>query len=95
VPWSRIVWVHALRPSLGPVLGVYGIIIATLFSGSVAVETVSSWPGLGRLMVDGLLSRDVFLVAGCALAGAMLIALGNLVADLLRVVTDPRIREVV
>ena len=93
VPWSRLVWVHALRPSLGPVLGVYGIIIATLFSGSVAVESISSWPGLGRLMVDGLISRDVFLVAGCTLAGAMLVALGNLAADVLRVVTDPRIRE--
>jgi ABC-type dipeptide/oligopeptide/nickel transport system permease component len=92
VPSRRLLWVHAFRPSLQPVLGVYGIIIATLFSGSVAVESITSWPGLGRLMLDGLMSRDVFLVAGCAAAGALLVALGNLVADLLRAWVDPRVR---
>lgn len=93
VPRQRLIWVHALRHSLRPVLGVYGIIIATLFSGSVAVETIAGWPGLGRLMVDGLFSRDVFLVAGCALAGAALVAIGNLIADVLRVMVDPRVGE--
>lgn len=93
LPPSRLVWVHAGRQSLPLVLGVYGIVIATLFSGSVAVETITAWPGLGRLMLDALLSRDLFLVAGCALAGAVLIALGNLVADVLRAVADPRLRE--
>ena len=93
VPRSRLIWVHSLRPSLQPVLGVYGIIIATLFSGSVAVERITSWPGLGDLMLKGLLGRDVFLVAGCAMAGALLIALGNLFADVLRVFVDPCVRE--
>jgi len=93
VPVHRLVWLHALRPSLRSLLGVYGIIIATLFSGSVAVETMTAWPGLGRLMLDGLVSRDVYLVAGCALAGAVLIATGNLVADTLRAAIDPRVRE--
>jgi peptide/nickel transport system permease protein len=93
VPRSRLIWVHSLRASLQPVLGVYGIIIATLFSGSVAVERITSWPGLGDLMLEGLLSRDVFLVAGCAMVGALLIALGNLFADVLRAFVDPRVRE--
>ena len=93
VPRSRLIWVHSLRPSLQPVLGVYGIIIATLFSGSVAVERITSWPGLGDLMLEGLLGRDVFLVAGCAMVGALLIALGNLFADVLRAFVDPRVRE--
>jgi len=93
VPRSRLIWVHSLRPSLQPVLGVYGIIIATLFSGSVAVERITSWPGLGDLMLEGLTSRDVFLVAGCAMVGALLIALGNLFADVLRAFVDPRVRE--
>ena len=93
VPRSRLVWVHALRPSLQPVLGVYGIVIATLFSGSIAVERITSWPGLGDLMLEGLLSRDVFLVAGCAMVGALLIAIGNLCADVLRGFVDPRVRE--
>jgi peptide/nickel transport system permease protein len=90
---TRLVWLHAGRQSLRPVLGVYGIVIATLFSGSIAVETITAWPGLGRLMLDALQGRDLFLVAGCALAGAGLIALGNLLADVLRAATDPRVRE--
>ena len=93
IPRSRLIWVHAFRASLRPVLGVYGIIIATLFSGSVAVEVITGWPGLGRLMLDGLESRDVFLVAGCALVGALMVAIGNLVADVLRALADPRVRE--
>jgi len=92
VPRSRLIWVHAARQSLRPVLGVYGIIIGSLFSGSLAVETIASWPGLGRLMYDALVARDLFLVAGCALAGAMFIAAGNFLADVLRALVDPRVR---
>jgi peptide/nickel transport system permease protein len=90
---ARLLWIHAARQSLRPVLGVYGIVIGTLFSGSLAVETITAWPGIGRLMYDALVGRDLFLVAGCALAGAVLIALGNVIADLFRAVVDPRIRE--
>ncbi len=93
VPPSRLLWVHAARQSLGPVLGVYGLMIGTLFSGSLAVEMMTAWPGLGRLTYDALTNRDLFLVAGCALAGATFIAAGNLVADVLRATLDPRVRE--
>ena len=93
VPPSRLVWIHAARQSLRPVLGVYGLIIGTLFSGSLAVEMMTSWPGLGRLTYEALTHRDLFLVAGCALAGATFIAAGNLIADVLRAVLDPRVRE--
>jgi peptide/nickel transport system permease protein len=78
---------------LRPVLGLFGIVIGTLFSGSLAVEWVTSWPGLGRLTYDAVVGRDVYLVAGCALAGAVLIALGNVIADIGRAVVDPRVRE--
>jgi len=91
IPPARLVWLHAGRHALRSVLGVAGIIIATLFSGSVAVETMTAWPGLGRLMLDGLTSRDLYLVAGCAMAGAAMVAAGNLVADLLRAAADPRV----
>ena len=57
----------------------------------IAVEAVTGWPGIGRLMLDALVGRDLFLVAGCALAGAVLIALGNVTADVIRAVVDPRI----
>lgn len=92
VPPARLVWIHAARQSLRPVLGVYGIVIASLFSGSLAVEVITNWPGLGHLMAEALKSREVFLTAGCALAGAILIAGGNLVADVLRALVDPRVR---
>jgi peptide/nickel transport system permease protein len=93
VPAVRLLWIHAARQSLRPVLGVYGIVIGTLFSGSLAVEAVTGWPGIGRLMYDALVGRDLFLVAGCALAGGVLIALGNVTADVIRAVVDPRIRN--
>lgn len=92
IPPFRLLWVHAARQSLRTVLGVYGLMIGSLFSGSLAVEMMTAWPGVGRLLYDALLGRDLFLVAGCALVGAALIAGGNVVADVLRAVADPRVR---
>jgi peptide/nickel transport system permease protein len=82
---------HAWRGSLGAVLGLYGVIVGSLLSGSFIVEFVTAWPGLGRLMYDALLARDLFLVAGTAAAGAFFLALGTLVSDLLHAAADPRV----
>jgi peptide/nickel transport system permease protein len=82
---------HAWPVSLRPVLGLYGAMIGSLFSGSFIVEVVTSWPGLGRLMFDALKARDLFLVAGCAATGAVFLAIGTLIADLLLAWTDPRV----
>jgi peptide/nickel transport system permease protein len=82
---------HAWPVSIGPVLGIYGVMIGSVFSGSFAVEVVTSWPGLGRLMFDALKARDLFLVAGCAATGALFLAAGTLLADLLHASTDPRV----
>lgn len=92
IPPARLVWVHAARQSLRPVLGVYGIVIGGVFSGSVAVEFATGWPGLGRLMYEGVRAGDVKLVAGCVFAGGICLAVGNLVADALRAWADPRVR---
>jgi ABC-type dipeptide/oligopeptide/nickel transport system permease component len=89
---TRVLWRHAARQSLRPVLGVAGVLIGSLFSGSLAVEVVTGWPGLGRLMYEALEGRDVFLAAGCALVGATVLAAGNLAADIARAVVDPRTR---
>ncbi len=89
---QRVLWRYAARQSLRPVLGIAGVLVGSLFSGSLAVEVVTGWPGLGRLMYDALAGRDVFLVAGCALVGAVVLAAGNLVADILRALVDPRAR---
>jgi peptide/nickel transport system permease protein len=89
---QRVLWRHAARQSLQPVLGIAGVLIGSLFSGSLAVEVVTGWPGLGRLMFDALARRDLFLVAGCALVGAVVLAAGNLAADIARALVDPRTR---
>jgi peptide/nickel transport system permease protein len=90
LPPSRLIGRHALRLSLGPVLGVYGIIIGSLMSGSFAVEYVMSWPGLGLLMFDGIQFRDPYLVAGCAAAGTTFLAVGIFCADVALAASDPR-----
>jgi peptide/nickel transport system permease protein len=87
----RIIWRHAFRLSLQPVLAVYGIIIGALISGSFVVEYVMTWPGLGRLMYDALVYRDANLVAGCAATGAAFLALGILLSDVALAAVDPRL----
>ena len=93
VPRSRIVWRGALKAALRPVAAVYGLIVGTLLSGSFAVEVITAWPGLGSLMLQALRTRDVFLVAGCAGAGALFLAGGTLVSDLALAAVDPRATE--
>lgn len=93
VPRDRVIWVHGLRGSLGSVAGVYGVVAGTLLSGSFIAEIITDWPGLGLLMADALRSRDIFLVAGCAAAVSVLLAIAILLSDLLHVWADPRVRQ--
>jgi peptide/nickel transport system permease protein len=89
----RVVWRDALKAALGPVAAMYGLVIGSLLSGSFVVEMVTAWPGLGRLMLDALRARDTYLVAGCAAAGTMFLAVGTLVSDAASVLVNPRIAE--
>jgi peptide/nickel transport system permease protein len=84
---------HAWPVSLRPVCAVYGMTVGSLLSGSFVVEYITAWPGLGRLMYEALRARDIYLVAGCAAAGAVFLAIGTLIGDLLLAVIDPRVRE--
>jgi peptide/nickel transport system permease protein len=84
---------HAWRVSLRPICAVYGLAIGALLSGSFAVEFVTAWPGLGRLMYEALRARDIYLVAGCAAMGGLFLAFGSLVGDLLLAAADPRVAE--
>jgi len=93
VPRARVLWRSALKPALRPMTAVYGLIVGTLLSGSFAVEVITAWPGLGRLMLDALRARDVYLVAGCAGAGAIFLAFGTLLSDVALAFVDPRARE--
>jgi peptide/nickel transport system permease protein len=92
VPRSRVVTRHAWRLSVGPLLGIYGVLVGSVFSGSFAVELVTSWPGLADLMRQALMSRDTYLVAGCAAAGALFLAVAVFAADLAHAAVDPRVR---
>jgi peptide/nickel transport system permease protein len=93
LPPSSLLWRHAFRASVAPVLGIYGVIVGTLFSGSFAVEIVTSWPGLGRLMYEALVARDIHLAAGCAVAGSCFLVVGTLAADLAHGWADPRLGD--
>jgi peptide/nickel transport system permease protein len=93
VPLSRVIWRDALKAALRPIASVYGLVVGTLLSGSFAVEIITSWPGLGRLMLDALIARDVYLVAGCAAAGSVFLAAGTLLSDALLAAVDPRAIE--
>lgn len=86
----RVIWRHALRLSLRPVIAIYGVMIGALISGSFVVEYVMTWPGLGRLMYEALVGRDANLVAACAAAGAAFLSFGVAVSDVLLVMADPR-----
>ncbi len=85
-------WRHGLRLAAAPILAVAGTIAGALLSGSVAVELVTSWPGLGRLTLDALTARDADLAAGCAIAAALGLGLAVLAADLALSAVDPRVR---
>ncbi len=92
VPRRRLVWRNSLRVAAGPVASTYGFILGALLGGSFVVEVVTAWPGLGLLMYDALRSRDLYLVAGCAAAGAAFVALGTFLSDVALAWADPRLR---
>jgi peptide/nickel transport system permease protein len=85
---------HALRNALSPTLTLAGLALPVLLSGSVLVETVFGWPGMGRLAADAIGRRDYPLVTAAAILAAVLVVLGNLLADLAARALDPRLRGV-
>ncbi len=88
----RVILAHALRNALIPVVSLLGLFLPILFGGAVVVEYIFSWPGMGRLMYDAISARDYPLVMAGSFLFAVLVVAGNLVADLLYAVVDPRIR---
>ncbi len=89
---SRVLFVHALKPALIPVITLLGLQVGTLFSGAVVTETVFSWPGIGRLAIEGISARDFPVVQVVVLMTATLFVLTNIVVDLIYAVIDRRIR---
>jgi peptide/nickel transport system permease protein len=84
---------HALRPAAGPLITVLGLSLGGVMSGSVVVETVMGWPGLGQLTVSAVETRDVPLLLGVTLAASASVMAGNLAADILQRLNNPRLRD--
>ncbi len=84
---------HALRNALNPMITLFGFTLGSLLSGSLVAETIFSWPGLGTLTLEAIQSEDQYLVLGAVMMAATVLVAGNLVADLLLAVADPRIRR--
>jgi peptide/nickel transport system permease protein len=89
----RVVWVHGLRNALTPLVQLFAVTFPALLNGAVLTEIIFSWPGLGRLSLGAIFSRDYPLMLGITLFGALLVILGNLLADLLQAAVDPRVRD--
>ncbi|MGD0639316.1 MAG: ABC transporter permease [Roseiarcus sp.] len=90
---ERVVLIrHAIRNALLPMITVAGLQLPTLLSGALVTETVFTWPGMGRLFLDSLSYRDYPVVMGVLMLSAVLVLIGNMLADILYAVADPRIR---
>jgi peptide/nickel transport system permease protein len=87
-----VIFRHAFRNALLPVVTNVALEIAFLFSGAIVTETVFSWPGMGRLFIEGLNTRDYFLLMGIVFIASMLVVFFNLVADVVYGLVDPRVR---
>jgi peptide/nickel transport system permease protein len=88
---TTVIVKHALRNALNPMITLFGYTLGALVSGSFIVEIIFSWPGLGRITLDALLTQDQYLVMGAELMASLVLIAGNLVADLLLAFADPRI----
>jgi len=93
LPERTVVYRHALRNAMIPVLTVVGLQFGALLAGAIVTETIFSWPGIGRLTIQAISNRDYYLVEGCILAIGLTYVGVNFVTDLLYSVANPRIRQ--
>ena len=88
----KVIYKHALRNAVNPLITLLGFEFAGLLSGAALTEYVFQYPGLGRLILEAVLKSDINLVMASLMMGAIMLILGNLIADILLIITDPRIR---
>ena len=89
----KVVYGHALRNAMIPVITVLGLQFGALLAGAIVTETIFSWPGIGRLTIQAISNRDYYLVQGCILAIGLTYVAVNFLTDLLYSVANPRIRQ--
>lgn len=90
---SRLIFRHALPAAANPLITLFGVSFGTLLSGSLLVEVIMSWPGLGPLLLEAILERDLYVVVGAVLLSTVFLVAGNLMADVLLHISDPRIHR--
>ena len=88
----KVVYHHALRNALIPIITIFGVQFSNVLGGSVLAETVFAWPGVGRLVVDAIDQRDIPTVTGALIMTTMLVTIVNLVVDIVYAYVDPRIK---
>ena len=86
-----VIFKHAVRNAINPLITLFGFTLGALLSGAFITEIIFSWPGLGRITLDAVLGQDQYLVLGSVLVASMMLIAGNLIADILLAVADPRI----
>lgn len=92
IPRRTLLYRYALRAAANPLISLFGFSVGALLSGSLLIEVVMSWPGLGPLLLESILSRDLYVVIGGVLLSALFLVSGNFIADILLYWADPRIR---
>jgi peptide/nickel transport system permease protein len=92
LPENRVIYIHALRNAINPLITILGFEFAALLSGAFIAEFFFNWPGLGRLILQAVIARDLYLVMASLMMGALMLIVGNLLADLMLKAVDPRIR---
>jgi peptide/nickel transport system permease protein len=92
LPAEQVHYKHALRNALLPFVTMFGLILPGLIGGSVIIESIFSWPGMGRMAYEAILSRDYPVILTVNFVSAVLVLAGTFVSDLLYMVADPRIR---
>jgi ABC-type dipeptide/oligopeptide/nickel transport system permease component len=93
LPENTVVYRHALRNAINPLVTLFGLEFSSLLSGAALLENIINWPGLGSCMLQAVQSQDVFLVMGSMLMGGVMLIVGNLLADILLIMVDPRVRR--
>lgn len=92
LPENRVIYLHALRNAVNPLVTLLGFEFANLLSGAFITENFFNWPGLGRLILQAVTAKDLYLVMASLMMGAVMLIVGNLLADLLLKFVDPRIK---
>jgi len=92
IPRARLLYRYALPAALNPLLSLFGLSVGAMLSASLLAEVILSWPGLGPLLLEAILSRDVYIVTGAVMLSSVFLVAGNLLADFLIFASDPRIR---